>query len=350
MRVVGAVDAGCRSASSPRPHADTALGCSPGSPPALAVYFHYTRLMDVVRMQLLAAIARHGTMAGAAAEMRYTTSAVSQQVRKLERETGLPLLDRLSRGVKLTDAGAVVVRAADAVEAHLSGLREDLEALRVGKSGNVRLGVFPTFAASLLPQVLLEFRQRAPGVQVEVRSSRQGPLREMLERREIDLAVTWRYPWTTPEDDLECQVILNDRTVLVVPAGHSLARQVRLRAVDLATQDWIVRAGHPAGELVHRTLHGLGVTPRVAVEANDYQEMQAMVAAGLGIMLCAELATVPLRNDLVVRALDEGASPVREIVSTRVPGRPATVQVALMAQVLQDISASFDPAPPRQPE
>jgi DNA-binding transcriptional LysR family regulator len=293
---------------------------------------------DLTRLQILAAVDHHGSMAGAAAELRYTASAISQQMRKLEAELHVKLVDRHPKGVRLTEAGRVVVQRIHAIDRQLDALTADLEELQGGYTGTVRFGVFPTFAAALLPQVVIALRAAYPRVRLTVHSSRITPLRELLDDHQLDLSLTWDYPWNqTPDNDLVRRELLFDPTVLVVARDHRLARVDRIDLADVADEEWIVRAGgHPTVELLSRCAHTAGFHPKVAIEVSDYQETQAMIAAGLGITLCPRLAVHQLRDDVVVKRL-AGPTPTRRICTARVRGTDTTSAAKRLEEVLHSV-------------
>ncbi|BBY30004.1 LysR family transcriptional regulator [Mycolicibacterium sediminis] len=293
---------------------------------------------DLIRLHILAAVERHGSMAGAASELRYTPSAVSQQIRKLEMELHATLVDRHPKGVRLTAAGHLVVRRVQAIDHQLDALSADLEELQRGYTGTVRFGVFPTFAAALLPDVVIGLRTAYPRIRLAVHSSRISPLRELLDEHQLDLALTWDYPWNqTPDADVVRRELLFDPTVLIVAADHPLARVDHIDLADVAAEEWIVRAGgHPTAELLFRCAHAAGFAPKIAIEVSDYQETQAMVAAGLGITLCPRLAAHQLRGDVVVKRL-AGPIPTRRICSARIRDAEFTTAAQRLEGILQTV-------------
>lgn len=296
---------------------------------------------DLAQLRVLAAVARHGTMTGAAEELLYTPSAISQQIRRLESEVRTPVLERHARGVTLTEAGKAIVARAEAIQSQMRGLKNDLEDLAGARAGTLRLGVFPTFAASILPAVMIRFRALYPNVELTVRSSRAAPLRELLETRDIDMALVWDYPWNRASDpELATRPLMIDRTVLLLPSSHRLAARSVVAIEDLAEERWVMRAdGHPTRDAIERCAETNGFTPQVAVEANDYPEVQAMVAAGLGVTFCPALATQPLRTDIVVRQV-EAAVPGRRISTAHPAGRePSPAQVAMTATMREVVAA-----------
>ncbi|WP_179756230.1 LysR family transcriptional regulator [Kineococcus aurantiacus] len=259
-------------------------------------------------MALLADVADAGSLTAAAEKLNYTVSAVSQQVRRLEEEVGQPLLERLPRGVRLTDAGAVLAARARRIALELRAAQAELDGLSGLRGGTLRLGSFPTASSSLLPLVLSRFLRDHPGVALHVRSALQDDLVEALHTREVELALLWDYPWNRFADaDVTSSVLLDDPSVLVVPRDGPLAGRSDVSIASLRDQPWIVRSRrHPVGEVLLRSCLARGFEPTIAYQAQDYQETQAMVAAGLGIALAPRLGLTNLRDD--VRLVHPAAS------------------------------------------
>lgn len=304
---------------------------------------------DFNRMKVLAAVARHGTMTGAAEELAYTASAVSQQVKRLEAEVRAPVLERHPRGVVLTEAGAAIVEAEQAIDRQLRMLQNRLDDLAGARAGALRLGIFPTFAASVLPEAILRFRAQYPGIDLTITSSRMAPLRELLAARDLDMALIWDYPWSQREDEsLVAQDLMADPTVLLLAKGHRLASRTRIAVEDLKDETWVVRANaHPTRDVLTRSASAAGFDPRIAIECNDYPEVQAMVAAGLGVSLCPALATEPLRGDVVVKHVEDPL-PVRRIRTAHLVDRKASPAYSAMRSVMRDVVAArsaLKPAP-----
>lgn len=282
---------------------------------------------DVRRLLLLAEIAEYGSLTGAAEAMMYTTSAVSQQVKRLESEAGQPLIERHARGVSLTDAGAALVARAHAIRRELAGAQSDLEALSGLRAGSLRIGSFPTASASILPLVLTQFARSYPAVSVSVRSALRDPLKELLLMREVEMALLWEYEWSPfQDDDIVTERLLDDPTVLVVAAGSDIGSNGPVLLSSLATARWIIRAdGHPVADVLTRSCHAAGFAPDIAYDAHDYQEAQAMVAAGLGVALAPRLSLTNLRDDVRLVPLDPTVPvPLRRILLGQLKGRNPT--------------------------
>ncbi|WP_433279528.1 LysR substrate-binding domain-containing protein [Pseudonocardia xinjiangensis] len=301
--------------------------------------------LDVRRLLLLAEVGRRGSITAAAATLTYTPSAVSQQISRLEAEAGQPLLERHVRGVTLTGAGRALVAHAERIERELRAARTELDDLAGLRSGYLRVGTFPTVAASFLPLVVREFRRRHPAVNLVVHSARREGLLELLEEREAELSLLWDYAWSrTPEDDLDITHLLDDPTALVVSTAHPLAARGSTTFAELALEQWIVRSDHPVSEVLTRSCRAAGFEPKIAYMAHDYQEAQAMAAVGIGIALAPRLALTGLRDDVTTVGLGPDA-PVRRILLARSREHrltPAAQSLHRMFQQTAHALQSFD--------
>ena len=296
------------------------------------------------RVLLLATVARHGTMTRAAAAIGYTVSAISQQVRKLEQEAGQPLLHRHSRGVRLTDAGQAVVDHAEQIRGQLQSLQGSLDDIAGVRAGSLHMGTFPTVGASLLPLALDRFQREHPGIDLTVRSVRLAPLLSLLNSRAITMSLLWDYQWAQldlPHADV--RFLMDDPPSLVVSESHRLASRTSVEVPELLDETWVVRAeGHPMIDVIVHASNRIGFHPKIAYEANDYQEVQAMVAIGVGVSLVPKLALTVLRNDVRVIPI-VGDVPTRRILLARLKDTRPTPAELEMTRMLVEAASSLSP-------
>lgn len=267
---------------------------------------------------LLRSVIQNGSLSRAAELEGMTVSAVSQHMRALERTAGTALLERHSRGVKATEAGMIGHKHADEIYNSLASFGQSIERLKQGKSGGLTCGVFPTLATSLGPSILNSTR-RSPGLKITLRSARLRDLELMLRQSEIDVALTWDYPWSSYEsDDFARKPVMRDSTVLLVPEYMSTSRWSDFLS---GSTTWVSRSG---GHQVRNLLDVIGrkynFQPNVVYEANDWAEVQGMVAAGVGIAVAPTLACIPLRPG--VTTIPFATSPVRTIYLTKRKNQP----------------------------
>src|ERR671919_1271070 len=150
-------------------------------------------MRDVKQLRVLKAVAEHGSFSAAAEALSYTQPAISQQVAALEKQTGTTLVDRTSRGVRLTDAGLTLVDHADAVLARLAAAEAELEAMAGIRGGRVRLASFPTAGASLLPPAGAPFTPPHPGRRLRFVEREPEEAAQMLRAAELEVALVFEY-------------------------------------------------------------------------------------------------------------------------------------------------------------
>ncbi|PFG29817.1 LysR family transcriptional regulator [Paramicrobacterium agarici] len=300
------------------------------------------------RILLLSTVAREGSMTAAAESAGYSVSAISQQIRKLELEAGVPLLQRHSRGIFLTDAGRAVVEHAERIQGQMKSLQHSLDDIIGLRSGTLRMGTFPTAGSSLLPAAISGFRKAHPFVELTVRSFRKVPLLNMLTNRDISMSLLWEYPWSRIDHpNLDLVHLMDDPTDLVVSHNHPMAERESVSVSELVDEVWVIRAEkHPVMEAIIRASNKVGFEPKVAYEANDYQEAQAMVAVGLGVALVPRLALSVQRSDVKVIPLT-GIVPRRRIMLARladgVPNPAELAMVKMLIEAAQDLSSAGQP-------
>src|SRR5918997_5759789 len=151
-------------------------------------------MLDVRRMRVLREVAARGSFSAAAEALAYTQSAVSQQIAALEREAGTVLVERMSRGVKLTDAGRALVGHAEAILARLADAEAELDAIAGLRGGRLRLTTFATAGATVVPRAIAEFRGRFPGVELSLEPEEPQDGLARLRTGEADIALTITAP------------------------------------------------------------------------------------------------------------------------------------------------------------
>jgi DNA-binding transcriptional LysR family regulator len=299
-------------------------------------------MLDVRRLALLAAVVDSGSMTATAEAFGYSPSAVSQQLRRLESEVGQPLLRRQARGVRPTEAGAVLAVHARQIVRRLAAAEADLAEIAGLRRGTLALGTFPTVASSLLPLAVSRFKTGHPDVRLDVRSARLDGLKAMLEDGTVGISLMWDYEWSRIDPaEFALTHLLDDPTMLVVAADHRVARRRQIRMAELADENWIVRAhDHPVAEVLERSCRAAGFTPRIAFHANDYQEAQAMVSVGLGVALAPRTAVANNRPDVRVISLGQTAPARRVLLAHRHEQVRAPAELA-MHQTLVEVAREY---------
>lgn len=248
--------------------------------------------MNLRDLEYLVAVADHGSFRRAAAACGVSQPALSTQVRKLEADLGAVLIDRASSPLRPTPVGEEVVRRARRLLHDAGQLKEAVRAASHPEAGTVRLGVFPTLGAYLLPRVLSGIRARFPDVAWLITEERSSVLLAQLAAGELD-AVTVALPVTGP--DLVVRPLFREEFLLAVPHDHPLADgegPVSARRVSGADVI-LMSAGHCLGEQVNDWLARIGGHPRDDYRATSLESLRSMVAAGGGATLLPALAAQP---------------------------------------------------------
>ncbi len=249
--------------------------------------------LDPRRLLLFRSVARSGSLSAGARELGLTQPAVSQQLRQLERQAGNPLLLRTSRGVALTEAGAVLLARADAVAGQLHMAEQELAELTELRSGRVRLVAFPSAAATLVPAALHALWEHKPGLELTLVEAEPPDALAALQAGEADLAVVFGYDGPpADEGQLGWVPLFVEPVHLVLPDDGSRRTP---SARWLSEQTWIAGCPRCRQHLVD-SCRAAGFEPRVMHESDDYVVVQNLVARGLGITVLPELALRAFRH------------------------------------------------------
>jgi molybdate transport repressor ModE-like protein len=299
-------------------------------------------MLDVRRMRVLREVAARGSFSAAAEALSFTQSAVSQHVAALEREAGTQLVERRRSGVRLTEAGRVLVGHADAILARIESAEEDLAALAGLRGGRLRLMSFQSGGATLAPRAVAAFHERHPQVELSMLEAEPDEAGERLRAGDVDLALVYDHE-STPgllAPGLELCHLLDDRYDAILPADHELAGRARLSLADLAGEQWVASTSLCGCRQITETMcREAGFEPRVAFEADDTMAAQALVAAGVGVALLPELALTTLHPGVVARRLVN--APARRIWAARLEGAYASPASDAMLQTLEDVAEEF---------
>ena len=299
-------------------------------------------MLDVRRMRVLREVAARGSFSAAAEALSFTQSAVSQHIAALEREAGTQLVERRRSGVRLTEAGRVLVGHADAILARIECAEEDLAALAGLRGGRLRLMSFQSGGATLAPRAVAAFHERHPGVELSMLEAEPDEAGDRLRAGDVDLALVYDHE-STPgllAPGLELCHLLDDRYDAILPARHELAGRTRLSMADLAGEQWVASTSLCGCRQITETMcREAGFEPRVAFEADDTMAAQALVAAGVGVALLPQLALTTVHPGVVARRLVN--APARRIWAARLEGAYASPASDAMLQTLEDVAEEF---------
>ena len=296
-------------------------------------------MLDPRRLQALHAVATTGSVREAATQLGYSSSAISQQITALERETNSVLLEPAGRGVRPTPAGELLAQHAERIFEQLAQAESELIALNAAQLGSLRLASFASAGAELVPPALAQVRAELPELDVTLRSADPEDALALLRRGLVDVALIERHGPPTGDDGLAYHPLLHDPYRLLLPSGHPLAKRRTVKLADTAGENWVDLRLHKGCCRVeaHEAFERAGFTPHWVAEADDYSPAQGFVAAGLGLALIPSLALGVLRPDVVVRPLTRDNEPSRDVFAVT---RPALTGTTAVQAILAALTAS----------
>jgi len=253
-------------------------------------------VLNLERLRTLHAVCTTGSVRAAAAALHVTTSAVSQQLARLEREVGQRLLERQGRGVRLTDVGTLLAGHAKRLLEQVELVETDLADHRGAVAGELSVAAFATAARGLLPAVLGLLRQRYANLAVRLCELEPVEALTALGHGDVDLAVVQDWPEAplVLPADLSSAQLLEDTLDVALPADHPMADRARLTVDELCDEDWV---SWPSDQLCHgwlrTTLRANGLVPRIPYTAAEHSTQLAIVAAGLGAAVIPRLGREP---------------------------------------------------------
>jgi len=305
-------------------------------------------MLNLARLKILKEVAYRGSFSAAADALSYTQSAISQQIATLEAETGMALLERHPRGVSLTAAGQTLVGHAENVLADLDAAETALAEIAGLRGGRLRMASFPTAGATLMPLAIATFASRHPGVELTLAEGEPLQIASRLRSGELDLALLFEFDEPGDGDGESARGrlarvdLLEDPLYLALPREHRLAERRRLRLEDLRGEAWVQTAqASPCARHVVRSCHAAGFEPNVSFESDDYQTVQGLVAAGVGVAMIPELALSVVREDIVIRALSPHP-PARRVIAATAAGTRLLPAAPAMLSVLEQVASEYE--------
>ena len=303
-------------------------------------------MLNVGRLKVLTEVVGRGSFSAAAEALSYTQSAVSQAIARLEAETGTTLVVRDRQGVRPTAAGATLVEHAEAIFGQIDAAETDLAAVLGVRIGRLRMASFPSAGATLMPLAIATFRQRHPDVSLTLAEDEPEEIAPRLRAGEFDLALLFEFPGVRerPGAGLRTVGLLDDPMHVALPAAHPLAEKPALSLADLRDQQWVqTSASSPCARHVVRSCLAAGFEPHVTFESDDYETVQGLVAAGVGVALIPRLALTRVRPGIVVRELAP-RSPERKVVAATASGPGVAPAAKTMIRVLSDVARRYTDA------
>ncbi len=270
-------------------------------------------MLDVIALRSLVAVNRSGSVAAAADSLGYTPSAVSQQIKKLEAQSGVNLLEKFGRGVMLTEAGRLLVGRADELLRRMEEITSGLHAGSGTLAGQLRVATFATGCRGLVAGALAQLHGTAPDLDVSLVDAEPWDGVDLVASGQVDLAVVHNWepiPLTVPVH-VDSRLLGIDRADVLVHRGHPLAGRSWVRPRDLAGERWVsVSEGSICHQWLTWMLHEVGVEPQIAYYAAEFASHVELVTHGVATALVPRLGRGALPRQVV-------AVPVREPVPTR---------------------------------
>jgi DNA-binding transcriptional LysR family regulator len=270
-------------------------------------------MIDLSALASLRAVDTHGSVVAAADALGFTPSAVSQQVKRLERQVGVALLERVGRGVMLTRHGRHLVDAGARLLADLEQVEAGLHDRAGTVAGHLRLTAFSTAMRGLVAPAVRDLRAAHPDLAVSLTEREPWDTVDLVSSGQTDLGLVHRWgdvAIAIPEH-LASLVVGHDVADVIVHADHPLAARASVTPRDLVEEGWIATPdGTICRQWLTRMYAGTGRLPRIAHTAMEFESHLALVRAGLGIALVPRLGRQPLSEELV-------AIPAHDPVPTR---------------------------------
>ncbi len=288
-------------------------------------------MLDVTRLRVLAAVARHGSVTGAARELNYAQPSVSHHLARLEAETGAKLTRRAGRGIRLTDAGRLLAERAAEILGRLDAAENELATQAGLRQGRVRLAAFPSALGTIVPAAAARLRSQTPGVDLMLTEAEPPEALRMLRAGYVDVALVFRHEPAMTGEGARSTMLLEEPVYLVTRASQAgtSAGQDPARP-DLAAhagEQWIAGCDRCRSYLLQQCARA-GFTPKIAFTTDDYIAVQALVAAGLGVTTLPGLALRAARHPGINAAPLPGAHRyVYAMTYGEPPDPPATTRL-----------------------
>jgi DNA-binding transcriptional LysR family regulator len=297
-------------------------------------------MLDVRKLIMLRAVAAEGSIAAAARTLRYTRSAVSQQLSALEAEAGTQLVDRVANRVTLTPAGRALVEHTERILVELRAAEASLASNNVSVSGLLRVGVPFHEGPRIMSRALTEVRRRFPGIEIRLVATTDESGADEVRRDQVDMVIISRFGTARPRrgPGLREWVLGHDALRLCVPAAHRLAEAGSCHMADLRDEAWIVCPGSVLGQLTTTLCVTAGFQPVLAASVNDIGTAMGLVGIGWGVTIAPELT--PVGSELpIARIPIVGVDTVRHSVLIVRDGEHLSPRLAAAIAAVRAVSA-----------
>jgi LysR family transcriptional regulator, transcription activator of glutamate synthase operon len=299
--------------------------------------------MELRQLRYLVALADEQHFTRAAAREHIAQPALSQQIRRLEQEVGLALVERTTRRVTVTEAGWALVARARRILAEVEAATDEMQAFTGVRTGHVTVGTMHTMGPVDVSHALAVFHQRHPGVELTVREQSSEELAEMLRDDVVDLAflsVTERME----SHGLRLRQLVSEELVVVLPSDHPLAAHDEVRMAELAGEQFIsYREGARLRELLMFAGRRAGFEPQIKLESNESERIRRLVARHMGVAILPRSDADRPGSDVAMATLIE-PSLRRDITLACREGRRLAPSAAEFLQLSQELFGAEDGA------
>ena len=291
-------------------------------------------ILEVRHLRVMDAIRREGNVTRAAVRLHLTQPAVSHALKDLEGRLGVDLFRRRNGRMVPTPEGNRVLRAADVVLGELQRTEEDLEQVRLGNQGVLRIATECYTCYSWLPALLTEFAESFPGIEIQIVPDEKSDTTAALKDDRLDLAITSLEP---TDDAIVAKRLFNDELVAIVPPSHPLASRSYLKAEDFADQHLINHGELDTTAIFQRVLRPGGVTPARVSAIPLTEAIIQTVRAGIGVSVIARWLAAPeidAGQVVAVRVTQRGLK--RTWYATTMSHRADTPAIAGLVRALKE--------------
>jgi DNA-binding transcriptional LysR family regulator len=302
-------------------------------------------MLDVIRLKVLVAVARHGSVTAAARALNYAQPSVSHHIARLEAETGTQLLERVGRGIRLTEAGRLLAERAEEIIGRLDSAEAELAAHVGLREGRVRLAAFPSALGTLVPAAAARLAAETPGMEFMLTEAEPPEALHMLRAGYVDVAVVFRHYQEDldaappePADEGTRGVLLLDEAIHLVTAAADAADPPAGLAAYAGSR-WIAGCERCRSYLM-RQCEAAGFTPRISFTTDDYVAVQALVAAGLGVTTLPELCLRAAKHPGIATMALPGAR--RHVFAMTYGEPPASKSTVRLIDMLARVAAQAD--------
>jgi DNA-binding transcriptional LysR family regulator len=284
-------------------------------------------MVTLVQLRVLDAVRRHESVTAAAKELNYTQPSLSHHLARLEAQTGARLLQRVGRGIRLTEAGRLLADRAAEIIGRVDSATAELSTLVGLNAGRVRLAGFGSVMSSLVPRAAAVLSERHPGLELSLTDTHPEEALQLLRAGHTDVALIFRYDETAPEEDgVRLLHLLDDPLFLLTTAGGTTLAEHR-------DSPWVAGCERCRSHLVEMCEQA-GFTPQLASTTDDMVVMQSLVAAGMGVTTIPGLALQAHRHpDIAATRLDVPPRRIYAATYGEPPDPPATA--ALLAALVE---------------